>query len=147
MTQTTAVPPWLNPAMKSILRSPIHGMVSKSTLLITFTGRKTGHTYTTPVDYSQHGDQIYVFTHASWWKNLGRGTPVTLRLRGREVRGLAEPEANDRQAIAIGLAAHLRSVPLDARFYGVTFDKDGNPNAEEVEKAVSTVVMIRIRLC
>ncbi len=147
MTQTTTVPPWLNRTMKSILRSPLHAMISKSTLLITFTGRKSGRRYTTPVSYSEHGDQLYVFTHAAWWKNLGSGAPVTVRLRGREALGLAETEASDKQAIAIALAAHLRSVPSDARYYGVTFDPNGNPNIEEVKKAVTTVVMIRIRLC
>jgi CubicO group peptidase (beta-lactamase class C family) len=62
------------------------------------------------------------FTHAAWWKNLRSSAPVTLRLRGREVQGLAEPVAEDKQAIAAGLVAHVRKVPSDARFYGVTFD-------------------------
>jgi deazaflavin-dependent oxidoreductase (nitroreductase family) len=122
-------------------------MVSKSILLITFTGRKSGKTYTTPVSYSQSGDQVQVFTHAGWWKNLSPGAPVTLRLRGRELQGLAEPVAGDKQAVAAGLLEHLRKVPSDARFYGVTFDGDQNPRAEEVERAAQTVVMIRVRLC
>jgi len=121
-------------------------MVSKTVLLITFTGRKSGKTYTTPVSYSQNGDQVNIFTHAVWWKNLRSGTPVTLRLRGREFQGLAVP-VEDKQAIAAGLTAHLRKVPGDARFYSVTFDDHRNPRAEEVEKAVQTVVMIRVRLC
>jgi deazaflavin-dependent oxidoreductase (nitroreductase family) len=147
MSQTPSVPPYVNQAMKLVLRSPMHGMVSKSILLITFTGRKSGKAYTTPVSYSQHGDQVYVFTHADWWKNLRGGPRVTLRIRGREFQGLAEPVTEDKQAVAAGLMAHLRKVPSDARFYGVTFDEHGNPRAEEVEKAAQTVVMIRIRLC
>lgn len=133
--------------MKVVLRSPVHGMVSKALLLITFTGRKTGKSYTTPVSYSRQGDQVYVFTHAVWWKNLCGGAPVTLRLRGQELRGVARPVDEDKQAIAAGLAAHLRKVPSDAVFYGVTFDEQGNPRAEEVQKAVQTVVMICIQLC
>ena len=147
MSQTPTVPPYVTSAMKLVLRSPVHGMVSKTVLLITFTGRKSGKTYTTPVDYSQDGDQVYIFTHANWWKNLRNEAPVTLRIRGRELHGLAEPVAEDKQAIADGLMAHLRKVPSDARFYGVTFDDHRNPSAEEVKKAVQTVVMIRIRLC
>jgi hypothetical protein len=38
-------------------------------------------------------------------------------------------------------------VPSDAKYYGVTFDDHGDPRAEEVEQAVQTVVMIRVRLC
>jgi deazaflavin-dependent oxidoreductase (nitroreductase family) len=133
--------------MKLVLRSPVHGMVSKTILLITFTGRKSGKTYTTPVSYSQSGDQVTIFTHATWWKNLRGEAPVTLRIRGREVHGLAEPVAGDQKAIAAGLSQHLQKVPSDARWYGVTFDEQGNPSAEEVEKAAQTVVMIRIRRC
>ncbi len=147
MSQGTTVPPFVNKAMKFVLGSPAHGMVSKTVLLITFTGRKSGKTYTTPVSYSQHGDQVYIFTHANWWKNLRRGAPVSLRIRGRELQGLAEPVAEDKQAIAAGLAEHLKKVPSDARWYGVSFDENGNPNAEEVAKGAQTVVMVRVQLC
>src|SRR5512139_81759 len=147
MSQTPSVPPVVTHAMKLVLRSPVHGMVSKTVLLITFTGRKSGKTYTTPVDYSQDGDQVTIFTHANWWKNLRGGTPVTLRIRGRELQGLAEPVAEDKGAVAAGLTTHLRKVPSDARYYGVTFDDHRNPRAEEVERAAQSVVMIRIQLC
>jgi len=147
MSETPSVPPIVNHAMKLVLRSPVHGVVSKSILLITFTGRKSGMTYTTPASYSQYGDQVYIFTHANWWKNLRSGASVTLRVQGQELQGLAEPVAEDKQAVAVGLSAHLRKVPSDARYYGVTFDNHKNPRAEEVENAAQTVVMIRIRLC
>ena len=147
MSETPTIPPFVNKTMKFILRSPAHGIVSKTVLLITFTGRKSGKTYTTPVDYSQDGDQVTIFTHANWWKNLRGGAPVTLRIRGREVRGLAEPVAEDKEAVAAGLMEHLRKVPSDARYYGVTFDDQKNPKADEVEKSAQTTVMIRVRLC
>jgi deazaflavin-dependent oxidoreductase (nitroreductase family) len=147
MSQTPVVPPWVNKTMKSVLRSPVHGLVSKTVLLISFTGRKSGQTYTTPVSYSQTGDQVYVFTHADWWKNLGDDAPVSLRIRGREYRGLAQVVAEDKKTIAARLADHLRKVRSDAGFYKVSFDQRGEPKPEEVEKAVQTVVMLRIRLC
>ena len=54
----------------------------------------------------------------------------------RELQGLAEPVAEDKRAVAAGLAAHLRKVPSDTRYYGVTFDDHGIPKQlEEVEKA------------
>jgi deazaflavin-dependent oxidoreductase (nitroreductase family) len=133
--------------MKFVLRSPLHGMVDKTVLLITFTGRKSGKTYSTPVDYSQDGDQVYIFTHANWWKNLRGGAPVRLLIRGQELQGWAETVAEDKQAVAAGLMAHLHKVPGDARYYGVTFDNHGNPNAKEVEKAAQNAVMVCIRLC
>ena len=146
MSDTPTIPPFVNKTMAWILRSPLHGIVSKGVLLITFTGRKSGTRYTTPVSYSQQGDEISIFTHAMWWKNVIGGAPVTLYLRGREVTGVADAVAGDKQAIAAGLAEHLRRVRSDAKYYGVTFDEAGNPNAAQVEQAVQTVVMIRVRL-
>ena len=146
MSETASVPPMLNKTLKLILRSPLHGMISKYILLITFTGRRSGKTYTTPVSYSLQDDQVIIFTHANWWKNLRGGATVTLRLRGREVPGMAEPIIEDKQALATRLTDHLRKSPFDARFYDVTIDQNGNPIPEEVEQAVKTVVMIRVRL-
>lgn len=147
MSETPTVPPMLNRFMKTVLRSPVHGMVSKTVLLISFTGRKSGKVYTTPVDYSQIDDQVTIFTHSDWWKNLRGGAPVTLRIRGQEFQGVAEPVAEDKQAVADGLMTHLRLVPSDAKYYGVTFDEEKNPNAEDVKRAAQSAVMIRIRLC
>jgi len=146
MSQENTVPPWLNRTMKFILRSPLHGLVSKSILLITFTGRVSGQTYTTPVSYSQTDGQVTIFTHAKWWKNLRGGTPVTLRLRGRQIQGLAQPIAEDKQAIAAGLIDHLKLVPSDARYYGVTLDPQGNPDPQEVMQGAQSTVMVRIQL-
>jgi deazaflavin-dependent oxidoreductase (nitroreductase family) len=148
MSQTTpTVPPIANKIMKFMLTSSLHGIVDKSILLISFTGRKTGKAYSTPVSYSQSGDQVTIFTHANWWKNLQPGKPVTLRIRGKDIQGLPEPVAEDKQAIAAGLVEHLKKVPSDASYYQVTFDGNKNPKLEDVEKAVQNVVMVRFRLC
>ena len=101
-----AMPPLLNKTMKFVLRSPMHRMVSKTLTLITFTGRKSGKTYTTPVSYYQKDDQVCIFTHANWWKNLQGGAPVTLRLRGKDIQGTADSISEDKQAIANALAEH-----------------------------------------
>ena len=147
MSEIPTVPPIVNRTMKFVLRSPLHGMVDKQILLITFTGRKSGKTYTTPVSYSQSGDQVVIFTHADWWKNLRNDAPVSLRIRGVELQGLAEPIAEDKQAVAAGLVEHLRKVQSDAKYYDVTFDAEGNPRSDKVEKAAQSAVMVRIRLC
>ena len=146
MSETPSVPPILNRVMKVVLRSPLHRIVSNNLLLITFTGRKSGKTYSTPVSYFQEDGQVNIFTHANWWKNLRGGAPVTLRIRGRQLQGMAEPIADDKQAIAAALTAHLQKSSYDARFYDVTIDGQGNPRPEDVEKAVETVVMIRVQL-
>ena len=49
------LPALFNPFMKTVLRSPLHGMISRRLLLITFTGRKSGKVFTTPISYEQEG--------------------------------------------------------------------------------------------
>ena len=146
MAETASVPPMLNKAMKFVLRSPLHGIISKNLLLISFTGCRSGKKYTTPVSYFMKNNEVIVFTHANWWKNLRGGAPVQLRFRGKDRKGMAEPVNEDKSAIAIELAQLLKQSPFDAKFYDVTFDKQGNPNQAEVDRAVQTVTMIRIRL-
>ena len=62
------------------------------------------------------------------------------------MRGRAEPVADDKQVVAAGLAVHLRKVPSDAKYYAVALDAQGNPNAEDIENAAQSVVMIRVAL-
>ena len=118
--ERSTVPPLLNHFMSAVLRSPLHPMASRSVMLITFTGRKSGKTYTTPISYARDGDLVTAFTGARWWRNLEGGAPVTLFIKRQELQGWALPVAEDKQAVADGLQAFLRQVRTDARFYGVT---------------------------
>lgn len=146
MSESATIPPVVNKTMKLVLRSPIHGVVSKSILLISFNGRKSGKRYTTPVSYSRVGDQVHIFSHANWWKNLQGGAPVVLRIQGHEIEGVAQPLADDKQAVAAGLGQHLEMVPSDAKYYDVTLDEFGKASADELARAAETVVMIRVAL-
>jgi len=136
-----------NPLVKSVLRSPLHGMVSKNFMLITFTGRKSGKVYSTPVNYVHDGDGITVFSkrHRIWWRNLRGSAPVTVRVRGRDLNGIGE-SIEDEEAIAAVLLAYLQEFPQYARFYQVTLGADGQPNPEEVSRAAQENVMIRVQL-
>lgn len=141
-----AMPPWLNKLMTLILRSPLHGLVSSKVMLITFTGRKSGRSYTTPVSYMQRGDTITLFTHGQWWKNCRDGAPVWLRIRGRDLKGSAQTVVEDKDAIAEALAEHLRFNHIDAKAYGVTYSPDGSPRPDEVRRGAQDAVMLRVKL-
>lgn len=96
------IPKWMysfvNPAMAAVIRSPFHRIMSNALMLLSFQGRKSGKRYTIPVGYLQKGDRLYIFSHAGWWKNL-LGQPVTVRLRGKNLRGTAR-RLEDPQEIA-----------------------------------------------
>lgn len=142
--QSTGVPKWVNTMMSYLLRSPLHGMVSDKILLITFTGRKSGKSYSTPVSYTRRNGEVLIFTHGQWWKNLRGGATVNVRVQGKELQCYAEPVASDPITIEEGLTDHLRHVPGDAKFYNVTLDKAGIPNAAEISRAARNTVMLRI---
>lgn len=56
-----------------LLRSPLHGVMSKSVLLVTFAGRKSGKAYATPISYIRQADIVFFTTDSPWWKNLRGG--------------------------------------------------------------------------
>ena len=136
----------MNPFVTILLKSPLHRLVSGTMMLITFTGRKSGKRYTTPVGYLRDGDVVICLTHANWWKNLRGGARVTLRIQGRTVEGRAEAIAQDKARVAQGIRKFLLQVPSWAGFYNVTLAEDGTPNEEEVVRAAEAAILISITL-
>jgi deazaflavin-dependent oxidoreductase (nitroreductase family) len=101
-----------NQLVKAILRSPLHGLVSGNIVLITVTGRKSGKAYTTPVRYWRQGDMLTIVSrwNRTWWRNVRGGSPVTLRLQGKEAKGWGMVTEDD-QGVVTALAAYLQQVP------------------------------------
>ena len=82
------------PALSILLRSPVHRLASGRLALITYTGRRSGRRYTIPVLYRNNGDEVTIAVgwpdRKVWWRSLtGDGGPVSLLVRGRELRGHA----------------------------------------------------------
>ena len=135
------------PLIKSILRSPLHRLLSKNTMLITFTGRKSGKVYTTAVGYARNGDDIIFFKQSdnAWWRNLQGGVPVIARVKGKNLKAIGEI-IEDQKAVTEGLMIYVQKLPQYAKFFLVTLDPDGRPNPEEVARAAQNRVMIRLQL-
>jgi hypothetical protein len=84
----------VNPALRSILRSPIHRLASGRFALLTYTGRRSRREYTIPCFYRDKGDEVTVAVgwpdRKVWWRNLtGEGGPVRLLIQGQELHGHA----------------------------------------------------------
>jgi hypothetical protein len=84
-------PACISQTVKILLHSPLHELMSHQTMLLTLQGRKTGKSYTVVVTYVQDGKTVFVLSRANWWKNLRGGAHVLLQLRGKAVKGFAEP--------------------------------------------------------
>jgi deazaflavin-dependent oxidoreductase (nitroreductase family) len=135
-----------NSFMTFMLRSPLHGMMSGSTMLITVTGRKSGKSITTPVNYYQEGDTLWVISNRerTWWRNLKGGVPVKLHLRGREKSGFGEVLL-DEAAVAPQIGEYVRHLPISARSLGVHI-QDGQPDPADLRLLAKERVMIKIKL-
>jgi deazaflavin-dependent oxidoreductase (nitroreductase family) len=135
-----------NVFISGILRSPFHALLSKNTLLITFTGRKSGRRYTTPVNYVCVSDLIYVTSmkDRTWWRNLRGGGRVTLRLQGQEVTGWGEV-IEDVESVRSSLTAYLRASPKMAKYFEVRIDSEGQLDEKEVARAATPRVMVIVR--
>src|SRR5690349_4264399 len=99
-TERAFAPRWittpLNALIAGMLRSPLHGALSASTLILSFRGRKSGKQYTFPVGYYAHeSDTLYIIPLHPWWKNLQGNVPVTIWLKGRKYSATADAAQGD----------------------------------------------------
>lgn len=79
----------LNPLMRAVLRSPFHGLLSGMLMLLSYTGRKSGKTYTIPIGYFAWGEgELMAFSTARWWTNLVGGASVTLLVKGQQLQAV-----------------------------------------------------------
>jgi deazaflavin-dependent oxidoreductase (nitroreductase family) len=116
-----------NPIVAGILRSPLHGVLSKSVMLITYAGCKSGKEYTTPVSYVRHDGELLIVAsreHA-WWRNLRGDAPVRVCVRERNAKG--EATAFEGESAEEGLLDVLRAVPAYRKHWGVDLDEGGRP--------------------
>ena len=103
--------PILNAPVEALAASPRFGaLLRRSITTITYTGRRSGKSFSIPVAYRRRGDQIEVGANLpdakTWWRNfLGEGGPVTLTLDGAERAGhaVAERDSDGRVTVRIQL--------------------------------------------
>ena len=98
-----------------------------------------------PVGYAEDSEGLATFMRFSWWKNFREERPVSLRRRGREMRGTAVA-VRAPEAVAACFAYYLRRNPHDGRYFGVRVGRDGQADPGELARAAGRLAMIRIRL-
>jgi deazaflavin-dependent oxidoreductase (nitroreductase family) len=81
-------------AVRLLLASPLRSIAGRGMLLLTYRGRRTGRTYTTPVEFVREGDRLLVLVGAAerkqWWRNVQAAPEVTVLLDGRIRRAKAD---------------------------------------------------------
>ncbi len=87
--------------------------MDRSTLWLTYTGRKSGHAFALPIRLAQDGDRVRLITaqRKPWWKNLGSGAEVKLWLSGEARTRLARVITLEREPRLAVLLAVYRGRP------------------------------------
>jgi hypothetical protein len=132
-----------NPMVRWILSGPLHGWMSRTTLLIAYQGRKSGKRFILPAQYLQAGDEVWIVVgfpeKKQWWKNFSAELPVKLCLRGEWVlgQGVALNGEKDRIEIVRGLGMILQTHSEYASRFAAYLRPDSD---------LSQVVMVRVTL-
>lgn len=138
---------WYNPFVRFLLRSPLHGVMSGSTMLVTYTGRKSGRQYTLPVGYLRQDDTLTTISSRSriWWRNLRDGSKIELFLKGKHLEAAGEV-IEDPGMVAQGLRDYLLQAPQFGRFFNIALDEEGKPNKHDLEREAEQLVLIKMHL-
>ena len=132
---------------KAILPSPLHGITSKNTLLVTYQGSRSGKEYTVPVNYTQEGNTVRItsFPQRKWWRSLRTNPEVQLTIRGKVKMGSAQVY-DDAENTAKELKAYLLPKKNMAKYFQVGVSPDGSLNQQDLHQAAKNRVVIKIEL-
>ena len=116
-------------------------------MLITFTGRRSGRQFTTPVRYIRDGETVRCFTSAEnqWWRNLRGGADVVLRIEGRDAPYHANAVDNDPDEVKKWLQYYLGLFPQDAAYHDIRIDKDKSLVPHDLEKASRSAIIVEAK--
>lgn len=138
---------WYNKIVGGLLKSPLHGFMSNSTLLLTYQGRKSGKSYSLPVNYVQDGKILWITSLAdrTWWRNLLEPQQVHMQLKGEKKTGDAVAYSQE-EKIVEGLQHYFELAPQFAKYYQVRLNENNKPELEDVQAAAKDRIIVRIDL-
>lgn len=97
----------VNRVVGPLVTSPHWGrLVERWMTLVTYTGRRSGRTFSLPVAYRRSGDTVTIGVslpdQKKWWRNfLGTGGPILLRLEGTDRPGHAVAQRSSSGAVSV----------------------------------------------
>jgi F420H(2)-dependent quinone reductase len=121
-----------SPVVRWVLSGRAHSLMSRQLLLVTFTGRRTGRSFTTAVSYVRDGNELLIPGGGGWWKNLGSG-PVTVRLRGSRMPVVPEV-ITESDGMSEVLRRMMDGNPAVSAFTGIGRGDKGLPRPDDLER-------------
>jgi hypothetical protein len=113
-------------------------------MLITFSGRKSGKQFTTPVRYIQNDRMVRCFTSSrnQWWRNLRGGADVVLRVRGKSSPYRAVAIENNPEEVRKWLIYYLGLFPQDAAYHEIELNSDKSLVEGDLERASHSAIIV-----
>ena len=143
--QFRAPPAWL---MRGLYAVGLDAVVGRVILLLTTIGRKSGLPRVTPLQYEEIDGAFYVAsaqgTRADWFRNILADPHVQVRVKSRQIRGIAEPITVPGR-IADFIELRLRRHP---KIIGAILQSEGlpaDPNRAQLEEYAAKLAMVIIR--
>jgi hypothetical protein len=97
----------VNKAVVGLRNAPLVGkLVRKGITVVSYTGRRSGKTFSTPVGYKRKGEvvdiEVMMPDAKTWWRNFsGEGGPLTLELDGVQRTGHATSHRDDKGRVTV----------------------------------------------
>jgi len=137
----------INPVVKGILRSPLHGMMSNNTMVLSYRGQRSGRAFELPISYAQINGDLYAFTAKSgqWWRNFMNPNDATVLVGGQKLEATVSALSDSGENLAPQLASFLELVPRDAKPAGVRM-RQGQPVQPDVVAAAQRLVGLRFKI-
>ncbi len=132
----------VNVIMRALLSLPFRTPLSGRLMLVTYTGRKTGKRYRQPLSYvvdptTGPGDNILLTPGGgNWTLSLAGGTPVSSRIRGRNVQLQPELVGNPTEVGQL-LQRMAQLNPALTRFVPLPRAQDGTFEPEALRAAIA----------
>ena len=137
----------INPVVKGILRSPLHGMMSNNTMLLSYRGQRSGRAFELPISYAQIDGDLYAFTAKSgqWWRNFRHQNDATVLVGGQKLEATVSALSDSGEDLAPQLTSFLQLVPRDAKPAGVRI-RQGQPVQSDVITAAQKLVGLHFKI-
>ena len=140
---------FLNPVMRGLLRSPLHGVTSHNIGIVHFKGRKSGRELSTPLSYTREGNVVRLLSNQTtrWWVNFrGDNIKAEMEIARQRLPGTARLLEGDSEALRDGVRRFIRALPRDAKVYGLKLDANGEVSEESLAAIASELILVEITL-
>lgn len=136
----------VNPVLRTLLASPLHGAVSNGLMLLHVIGRKSGRVYVVPVGRHVYQGQLVASAGGAWRRNLAGGAELEVTLDGRRRPAYGEL-IDDPGAVAEIFESLLAQVGhRRANRLGLKLNVARMPTTDELQAALVDRNVVRLTL-